>query len=54
LTKADNFHLVAPGANRRSGVKSKSAATWNVTLRAGNGTYRSDAHKRLRGSFSVR
>jgi len=53
LTKADNFHLVAPGANRRTAVKSRSAATWNVTLRAGSGTYRSDAHKRLHGSFHV-
>lgn len=53
LTKADNFHLVAPGANRRTAVKSRSAGTWNVTLRAGSGTYRSDAHKRLHGSFRV-
>ena len=53
LTRADNFHLVAPGANRRTGVKARSTATWNVTLRAGNGTFRSDAHKRLRGSFKV-
>jgi len=53
LTKADNFHLVAPGANRRTAVKSRSTATWNVTLRAGSGTFRSDAHKRLHGSFRV-
>jgi plastocyanin len=53
LTKADNFHLVAPGANRRTGVKSRVAATWSVTLRTGSGTYRSDAHKRLHGSFRV-
>jgi hypothetical protein len=53
LTKADNFHLVAPGANRRTGVKARSTATWNVTLRAGSGTFRSDAHRRLRGSFRV-
>jgi len=53
LTKADNFHLVAPGANRRTAVKSRSTATWNVTLRAGSGTFRSDAHRRLHGSFRV-
>jgi plastocyanin len=53
LTKADNFHLVAPGANRRTAVKSRGAVTWNVTLRAGSGTYRSDAHRRLHGSFRV-
>jgi len=53
LTKADNFHLIAPGANRRTAVKSRSTTTWNVSLRAGNGTFRSDAHRRLRGSFKV-
>ena len=47
------LHLVAPGANRRTGVKARSTATWNVTLRAGSGTFRSDAYKRLRGSFRV-
>jgi len=53
LTKADNFHLIAPGVNRQTGVKSVSTSTWNVTLRPGAGTYRSDAHKRLHGSFRV-
>jgi hypothetical protein len=53
LTKADNFHLIAPGANRRTGVTSQNTATWNVTLRKGTGAYRSDAHKRLHGSFRV-
>src|SRR4051812_44647480 len=53
LTKAENFHLIAPGANRKTGVKSRSAVTWKVNLRAGKGSYRSDAHKRLRGSFVV-
>jgi hypothetical protein len=53
LTKADNFHLIAPGANRRTGVKSVSTSTWNVTLRKGTGTYRSDAHKALHGGFRV-
>ena len=52
-TKSDNFHLIAPGANRRTGVKARSTAIWKVTLRAGSGTYRSDAHRRLRGSFKV-
>ena len=53
LTRADNFHLIAPGANRRTGVKARSTATWNVSLRVGSGTFRSDAHRRLRGSFRV-
>jgi plastocyanin len=53
VTKVDNFHLIAPGVNRRTGVKSMSTSTWNITLRAGTGTYRSDAHRRLHGSFRV-
>jgi hypothetical protein len=34
-------------------VKARSTATWNVTLRTGTGAYRSDAHRRLHGSFKV-
>ena len=52
-TRSDNFHLIAPGANRRTGVRARTSATWRVTLRAGNGSYRSDAHRRLRGTFKV-
>jgi hypothetical protein len=53
LTKSDNFHLIAPGANRKTGVKFRGTTTWKATLAAGKGSYRSDAHKRLRGSFLV-
>jgi plastocyanin len=53
LTKSDNFHLTAAGVNRKTGVKSRGTVTWKVTFAAGKGTYRSDAHKRLRGSFLV-
>jgi plastocyanin len=52
-TRADNFHLIAPGANKRTAVKARSTVTWNVTLRPGTGAYRSDAHRRLHGSFKV-
>ena len=52
-TKSDNFHLIAPGANRKTGVKFRGTTTWKATLAAGKGSYRSDAHKRLRGSFLV-
>jgi hypothetical protein len=52
-TKADNFHLIAPGANRKTGIKFRGTTTWRTTLMAGKGSYRSDAHKRLRGSFLV-
>lgn len=52
-TKADNFHLLGPGVNRKTGVKFRGAATWTVTLKAGKYTVRSDAHRKLRRSFSV-
>jgi plastocyanin len=54
LTKADNFHLVGPGVNRKTRVGAKSTVTWTLSLRAGRYTYRSDATRRLRGSFVVR
>ncbi|TMM05986.1 MAG: hypothetical protein E6G02_06305 [Actinobacteria bacterium] len=53
LTKSDNFHLTAAGVNKKTGVKFRGTLTWKVNFAAGKGTYRSDAHKRLRGSFRV-
>ena len=53
-TKADNFHLSGPGVNKKTGVKTKSGATWIVTLKPGKYTFRSDATKKLRRTFSVR
>jgi hypothetical protein len=53
LTKADNFHLIAPGVNRKTGVRFRGTVTWKVAFRAGTGKYRSDAHKLLRRSFVV-
>jgi plastocyanin len=50
---ADNFHLTAPGINKKTGVKSRTTVTWKLTFRAGTGKYRSDAHARLRGTFRV-
>jgi hypothetical protein len=52
-SQADNFHLTAPGINRKTGVKSRTTVTWKLTFRAGTGRFRSDAHKRLHGSFRV-
>jgi plastocyanin len=52
-TKSDNFHLVASGVNKKTGVRFRGSRTWNVTFRTGGGTYRSDAHRRLHGSFLV-
>jgi plastocyanin len=53
LTKADNFHLIAPGVNRKTGVAFRGTATWTVTFRVGAGKYRSDAHRALHGGFIV-
>lgn len=53
LTKADNFHLIASGVNRKTGVALRGTATWTVTFRVGAGKYRSDAHRALHGGFTV-
>ncbi len=53
-TSRDNFHLVGPGINKRTGVAFKGVAKWSLTLRAGTYTFRSDAHAALRGKFKVR
>jgi hypothetical protein len=52
-TGADNFHLIRGGVNKKTGVKFRGTQTWAVTFSSGPGSYRSDAHKNLRGSFSV-
>lgn len=54
-TKADNFHLLGPGVNNRTGIKFRGSRTWTVSLRAGQKyTVRSDAHpKTLRRTFAV-
>ena len=52
-TKSDNFHLVGPGVNKKTGVKFRGAVTWTLKLKAGKHTVRSDAHKKLRRTFKV-
>ena len=49
-----DFHLSGPGVNRKTGVATRGHVTWNVTLRPGTYTYRSDKTKKLRGSFTVK
>ena len=53
-TKTQNFHLTGPGVNRKTAVAGTSRATWNVRLRAGKYTYRSDRKRRLSGTFTVK
>ncbi|MBA2568301.1 MAG: hypothetical protein H0V11_03040 [Actinobacteria bacterium] len=52
--KTQNFHLTGPGVNRKTAVAGTSRATWNVRLRAGKYSYRSDKKRRLSGAFTVR
>jgi plastocyanin len=52
-TKADNFHLTGPGVNKKTGVKFKGGATWTLTFKKGKYTFRSDATKKLKRTFSV-
>jgi hypothetical protein len=53
-TKADNFHLTGPGVNKKTGVKFKGGASWTLSFKAGKYTFRSDATKKLKRTFSVR
>jgi len=53
LTAKDNFHLTGPGVNKKTGVAFKGTVKWTVTLKAGTYTYRSDAHKGLKGTLKV-
>jgi hypothetical protein len=52
--RSQNFHLIGPGVNRKTTVRGISRPTWTVTLRRGTYAYRSDANRRLRGTFRAR
>src|ERR1051325_2713416 len=52
-TKKDNFHLTGPGVNKKTGVAFTGTVKWTVTLKAGSYTFRSDAHKALKGTLKV-
>jgi hypothetical protein len=54
LSAKDNFHLIGPGANAKTGIAFRGTKTWSLTLRKGLYRYRSDAHPTLKGSFRVR
>lgn len=53
-TKADNFHLIGPKVNKKTRVRFRGTVSWKVALFVGKYQYRSDAHKKLTGSFVVR
>ncbi|TMK72059.1 MAG: hypothetical protein E6G50_04775 [Actinobacteria bacterium] len=52
-TRTDNFHLTGPGVNKKTGIAFHGRATWKLALQGGRYVYRSDAHKKVRGAFSV-
>jgi plastocyanin len=52
-TKKDNLHLTGPGVNKKTGVAFTGTVKWTVTLKAGTYTFRSDAHKALKGTLKV-
>lgn len=52
-TRADNFHVLGKGVNKKTGVSFKGSVTWTVTFRAGSYTVRSDATRKLRRTFKV-
>ena len=52
-TKADNFHLSGPGVNKKTGIKFKGTTSWTLRLKPGKYTFRSDATKKLKRTFSV-
>jgi len=52
-SKKDNLHLTGPGVNKKTGVAFTGTVSWTVTLKSGTYTFRSDAHKALRGTLKV-
>jgi plastocyanin len=52
-SKKDNLHLTGPGVNKKTGVAFTGTVKWTVTLKAGTYTFRSDAHKALKGTLKV-
>src|SRR2546423_10604716 len=46
-SKAQNFHLIGPGVNRKTRVATKASTTWNVNLNTGRYDYRSDNRSKL-------
>jgi plastocyanin len=53
-SKTDNFHLLGPGVNKKTGVAFRGTASWKVRFKAGKKySVRSDAHKKMRRTFTA-
>ena len=53
-SKSDNFHLLGPGVNKKTGVKFRGTVSWKAKFQLGRKyTVRSDAHKSMRRTFTA-
>jgi NitT/TauT family transport system substrate-binding protein len=52
-SRTQSFRLRGPGISRATGVRSRSRATWTLSLGPGRYTYSSGGVKKLKGSFKV-
>jgi NitT/TauT family transport system substrate-binding protein len=52
-SRTQNFRLRGPGVSRATGMRSRSRATWTLSLGPGRYTYSSSGTKKLKGSFKV-
>jgi hypothetical protein len=53
-SRRDDFHLIGPGVNRRTGLRFTGMKTWSVSFLIGSYRYRSDRpHSKLRGTVIV-
>ena len=52
-TTGQNFHLIGPGVNRKTGIAARVKRSWTLALEPGKYVYRSDKNRQLRRSFTV-
>lgn len=52
-SRADNFHLLGPGIDKRTGVRFRGRVRWTVQFVGGRYVYKSDRHNALQRTFIV-
>jgi hypothetical protein len=50
----ENFHLIGPGVDRKTGLAFTGTVTWTVMLRTGTYVFRSDGSPALRGTVRIK